>query len=126
MDLTIDVQPVPIEDLQQTPRTTGDTTAVIRERVLIAREKQRERFAELTIRTNKEMGIRELRSFCMLKPETELLLKQAAEKLHLSARSYHRTIKVARTIADLSGNADIDTPHVAEALQYRQSVGMEE
>ncbi|HVW66479.1 MAG TPA: YifB family Mg chelatase-like AAA ATPase [Candidatus Peribacteraceae bacterium] len=126
MDLTIDVQPVPIEDLQQKPRTTGDTTSVIRERVLIARGKQRQRFAELTIRTNKEMGIRELRTFCMLKPETELLLKQAAEKLHLSARSYHRTIKVARTIADLSGSNDIDTPHVAEALQYRQSVGVEE
>lgn len=124
IDLTIDVQPVPIEDLQG-EQPTYETSASILKRVVGARERQRARFRGLPIATNKEMGVRELRQFCPLSPACEDLLKKAAAHLKLSARSYHRTIKVARTIADLAGCDGIETSHVAEALQYRQSVGIE-
>lgn len=126
MDLTIDVLPVPIDDLDQKPRAVGDTSATILTRVMRAREAQQQRFRGMKISTNKEMGIREIRDFCELDPGSEQLLKQAAERLSLSARSFHRTIKVARTIADLSSAARIQAPHVAEALQYRQQIGLED
>lgn len=125
IDLTIDVQPVPIDDLRQQSGPSGDTSAVILERVLRAREAQRARFAGHGITTNKEMGVRDIRDFCQLDSASEAVLKQAAERLKLSARSYHRTIKVARTIADLAGSRLIGVTHVAEALQFRQHLGLE-
>lgn len=124
IDLTIDVQPVPIEDLQG-EHPASEASATILKRVVGARERQRARFRGLPIATNKEMGVRELKSFCTLSGPCEELLKKAAVHLRLSARSYHRTIKVARTIADLAGSEGIDTKHVAEALQYRQNIGVE-
>lgn len=124
MDLTIEVPSVPIDELQQR-RASGESSASIRERVMGARERQRARFTGCALTTNKEMGLKELKEFCVLCPASELLLKQAAEKLQLSARSYHRIIKVARTIADLAGGDAIDTKHVAEALQYRQNIGLD-
>lgn len=125
IDLTISVLPVPIDDLRQQSRPSGDSSAVILERVMRAREMQRERFKELSFSTNKEMGIRDLRNFCVLDSASESLLKQAAERLQLSARSYHRTIKVARTIADLCASETITASHIAEALQYRQNIQKE-
>ncbi len=125
IDLTIDVQPVPIDDLRQRTAPKGDSSAVIRERVRRARQLQDERFKDLNISTNKEMSVRDLETFCHLSSSCELVLKQAAERLNLSARGYHRTIKVARTIADLAGETTIGVPHVAEALQYRQAIGVE-
>lgn len=125
IDLTIDVQPVPIDDLRQKAVPSGDPTATIAKRVLAARAMQQKRFKQCSISTNKEMGIRELREFCVLDNTSETILKQAAERLKLSARSYHRTIKVARTIADLQQSDRIESSHIAEALQYRQSIGIE-
>lgn len=125
IDLTIDVQPVPIDDLRQKTPQSGEASSVILERVMRAREAQRRRFSERSIETNKEMGVRDLCEFCPLDEPSEELLKQAAQRLHLSARGYHRTIKVARTIADLQGAEHISTAHVAEALQYRQNIGLQ-
>lgn len=122
IDLTIDVRAVPLDDLRQAPPTSAATSAMLRERVIAARRRQTERFAGTTLQTNCTMGVRELRDFCPLTPQGEQLLRQAAEKMNLSARGYHRTIKVARTIADLEASAAIGPQHLAEALQYRQSV----
>ena len=124
IDLTIDVQPVDIADLQKKADPDAETSAAIRARVIRARERQRLRFTGRAIRTNKEMGVRDLEELCPLDTASEGLLRQAAERLGFSARSYHRIIKVARTIADLADAESITLTHVAEALQYRQSVGV--
>jgi magnesium chelatase family protein len=121
IDLTIDVQPVPIEDLQG-PTSGEETTATILARVVEARARQMKRFRELPIHTNKEMGVKEIDSLCPINEISQQLLKAAVQRLGLSARGYHRTIKVARTIADLAGSEGIETAHLAEALQYRQNI----
>lgn len=122
IDLTIDVQPVPIEDLQKAPKAQTETSATILDRVLRARKAQQERFKDLPISTNKEMSVKHIDTLCTLDEASQRLLKQAVERMGLSARAYHRTIKVARTIADLVGEKEIALAHVAEALQYRQSI----
>ena len=89
-----------------------------------ARERQLERFRGTKLTCNAEMGQTEVREFCQTDASGEKLLKAAVQQLHLSARAYHRVLKLARTIADLAGCEMIAANHVAEAVQYRPRVGM--
>ncbi len=98
----------------------GEPSAAIRERVDRARAVQRERFARRSgIYANAHMTPRDIRAFCRVSDGADALLRTALARLGLSARAYHRILKIARTIADLSGAAGLDAKHVSEAIQYR-------
>lgn len=104
----------------------GESSAEIRQRVEQARQVQRERFAESSpsVACNADMRIAEVRKFCKLDETSESLMRSAMNQMNLSARAYHRILKLARTIADLAGSKDIHTSHLAEALQYRPKLMM--
>ena len=98
----------------------GEPSEAIRERVARARERQRERFAgRADIHANAHMAARDIREFCRVGEGGDALLRTAITRLGLSARAYHRILKIARTIADLDGAGEIGTAHVSEAVQYR-------
>lgn len=117
IDLQVSVPRVKIDKLDSGER--GESSSAIRERVDAARKRQAGRFGNSAFSTNSEMGPEAIRTFCSTDDETKAMLRGAVENLKLSARSYHRILKVARTIADLAGEDAIRAPHVAEALQYR-------
>jgi magnesium chelatase family protein len=99
----------------------GEKSEKIRERVVRAREIQKNRFRKFNrkIGTNSEMSVKDLSTIVKLKEEVRNLLDSSAEQLALSARAYHRVIKIARTIADLAGSPEIESNHILEAIQYR-------
>jgi magnesium chelatase family protein len=118
IDLHVEVPAVGYRDLSD--GRSGEASAVIRERVIRARERQRERFARLPgIHVNAHMRAREIRDFCRVGEAEDALLRTAISRLGFSARAYHRVLKIALTLADLDGAAEIGTAHVAEAIQYR-------
>lgn len=117
IDLHIEVPRVPFEKLAD--RSLGESSASIRARVEAARERQQFRFRNSPVIVNSEMRNQDIKEFCALDEPSVAILKHAVSTLHLSARSYHRILKLARTIADLSAAEHIATEHVAEALQYR-------
>lgn len=121
IDLHIEVPRVEFEKLTSSQTTEG--SAAIRERVQKGRNIQAERFKAEKIITNSEMGAQVIRRFCRVDAATQELLRNAVNQLHLSARAYHRILKLGRTIADLAGEAEIKSEHVAEALQYRPKIG---
>jgi magnesium chelatase family protein len=118
MDIHLNVPPVAYADLAA--RTPGESSAVIRERVARARARQLERFRGVPgLYANAHMGPRDLARFVTITAETAAVLKRAIERLGLSARAYHRVLKLALTLADLAGDDDIGPAQVAEAVLYR-------
>ncbi|MCU0287296.1 MAG: YifB family Mg chelatase-like AAA ATPase, partial [Acidobacteria bacterium] len=120
IDLQIEVKKVAIDEI--TSNRPAESSAAVRARVIQARNIQLERFKQLNrdnIFANGQMTNVEIKKFCILDHESERLLKLAVEKLNLSARSYFKILKIARTIADLSGDSNICQAHIQESLQYR-------
>lgn len=116
MDLQLSVPRLPGADMLKPDHQGAETSAVIRQRVEAARQRQYARRGKC----NSQLSATELAEDCRLDNTTQALLSQAAERLQLSGRGLHRVLKVARSIADLGGHDDISSAHVAEALQYRQ------
>ncbi len=116
IDMHIEVPAVPFDELKSAPERTEDLSKMARERVQAARDCQLARCGK----ANHAMGIREIEASCQLTTESARLLEQASQQLGLSARVYHRILKVARTIADLAAVEAITTQHISEAISYRR------
>ena len=117
IDIHVEVPRVEYDKL--TDDRLGEPSAAIRERVEAARALQRQRFAGTKLMCNADMGPSEVREFCGLDSAGKSLLRAAMTQLSMSARAFHRILKLSRTIADLEGTPDIQTQHLAEAIQYR-------
>jgi magnesium chelatase family protein len=118
IDIHVEVPAVPFRDLSDD--RSGESSAAIRERVSVARERQLDRFAKRNgVFANAHMGPRDIKQHCGVSSEAETLLQSAISRLKLSARAYHRILKISRTIADLACSTEIAARHVSEAVQYR-------
>ena len=118
IDIQCDIQPVPFSDLSN--MQPGESSEEIRKRVIRARQIQTERYKDSKlIHCNAQMTDRMIHEYCLLDEQTTSMLQMAMQRMNLSARAYSRILKVARTIADLEGKADIEMHHVAEAVGYR-------
>jgi magnesium chelatase family protein len=118
IDIHLHVPAVAWRDL--TSQQQAEPSADVRARVEAARQVQRDRFQdEPGVFANAHMSARALRKFCRVSSPVEALLKAAVTKLGLSARAYHRILKISRTIADLAGGEELEPVHVSEAIQYR-------
>jgi len=117
IDLQVEVPKVEFKDI--VARLDGEKSVAIRKRVVMARNRQLQRFAGKKIYCNSQMRNRDLKKFCAVDDESRSLLEMAVTKLGFSARGYTRILKVARTIADLDGEPHIRAGHISEAIQYR-------
>jgi magnesium chelatase family protein len=118
IDLHVEVTPVSFTELSS--KEKGESSNDIRKRVIESRDIQEKRYIEdEMVHSNAQMSSKQLQKFCNLDKESREMLKMAMEKLNLSARAYDRILKVSRTIADLSNSENIESQHIAEAIQYR-------
>ena len=117
IDIVVEVPAVHFEDLRA--RAEAESSAEVKRRVDAARTRQHLRFGEGSSMCNARMGPDEMRRHCHLDDTCAELMKQAFEAMGLTARSYDRILKVARTVADLEGCENIEPQHIAEAIQYR-------
>ena len=113
IDLQIEVLRLPREDLQNPIQ--GENSQQVRERVVVARKRQIKRQSK----ANQFLSNKEIETFCQISKADEALLAQVMDKFRLSARAYHRILKVSRTIADLADSSNIQTNHISEAISYR-------
>ncbi|MEO7098941.1 MAG: ATP-binding protein [Luteolibacter sp.] len=118
IDLHVEVPLVDFRELSS-QTNSGEKSETIRERVIAARQTQLERFKKSSNSTNSSMGSRQVRQHCQLSPEGNGYLEHAMEEMNFSARAHDRILKVARTLADLSGSSDIRPNDILEAIQYR-------
>lgn len=120
-DLVIEVPRLDYETLTST--AVAESSTLVRERIVAARNRQYERTNKNgKTKSNAELGVEDMKLFCALEPAAEQLIRTAVNHMHLSARAYHRTLKLARTIADMEAAETILSAHIAEALQYRPKV----
>ena len=117
IDIQIDVPRMSYEKL--TNEKVAESSSEIRKRVQSGHEMQKQRFVGTKIKNNAEIGVKDINRYCMINEESKNLLRSAIDQLNLSARTYHRILKLARTIADLANSEKIETTHVAEAIQYK-------
>ncbi len=117
IDIFVDVPHIDYEKL--TEDKPVETSEKVRDRIKAAHEIQIERFRGTNLRCNSDMTPREVKEFCIVESAAQSLLRAAMKQLHLTARSFHRILKLSRTIADLENSEVIKTYHIAEALQYR-------
>ncbi len=117
IDIIVEVPALEYDELKR--RTPAEPSSAIKARVDAARQIQHERFKDDSTMCNAHIDSRTLREVCAVTDECEALMHQAFDAMHLSARSYDRILRVARTIADLAGSACIESEHIAEAIQYR-------
>lgn len=123
IDLWVSVGEIEYNELSNR-EPSGESSSIVKDRVTGARNKQLERFTNSprTLKTNSDMSAKDINHFAPLSDDVKQILNQSAEKLALSARAYHRVIKLARTIADLAGKENIEVSHILEALQYRPKI----
>lgn len=121
IDLVINVPRLTTEELINT-NTEAESSAIIRERVIKARKTQAKRYEKDGILTNSELTTELIKKYCKLDDTSSQIMKMAAQKYQLSGRKYNRVLKIARTIADLSGAENIESVHLTQALQYRAEI----
>ena len=121
IDMRIEAPRLDYAKINNDNTVVEESSSAIRQRVIQARQKQNERFKNTKIRTNSEMDSKDIKNYCCLDAETQKFMERIVDQYGLSGRSYHRLLKLSRTIADLEESKDIKLPHLAEAVQFRDS-----